>query len=95
MDEVEDGEEDISNGGKFPSFQMPKSMVDFSWDLGTYFTDNEAFKDAIRSYVVNLGNNLKLIKNDNTRVCVCVFEPKDTINGMHTVGTYPQQVVGS
>jgi len=30
MDEVEDGEEDISTGGKFPSFQMPKSMANFS-----------------------------------------------------------------
>jgi len=47
MDEVEDGGEHISTGGKFPSFQMPKNMAKFSWDLGTYFTNKEAFKDAI------------------------------------------------
>jgi len=30
MDEFEDDEEDISTGGKFPSFKMPKNMTDFS-----------------------------------------------------------------
>jgi len=71
MNEFEDGEEDISTSGKFSSFEMPKNMTDFSWDLGTYFTDKEAFKDAIRTYVVHSGRNLKLIKNDNSRVRVC------------------------
>jgi len=37
MDEFEDCEEDVSTGGKFPSFEMPKNIADFSWDLGTYF----------------------------------------------------------
>lgn len=41
---------------------------DFPWDLGTYFTDKEAIKDAIRTYVVHIGKNLKNIKNDNRRV---------------------------
>ena len=71
MDEFEDGEQDICTGGKFPSFEMPKNMTDFSWDLGTYFTDKEAFKDIIRTYVVHSGRNLKLVKNDNSRVRVC------------------------
>jgi len=30
MDEVEDGEEDMSIGGKFSSFEMPKNMAYFS-----------------------------------------------------------------
>ena len=46
-------------------------MANFSWDLDTYFIDKEAFKDVIRTYDVHLGGNLKLVKNDNTRVCVC------------------------
>ena len=50
---------------------MPKNMANFSWDLDTYFIDKEAFKDVIRTYDVHLGGNLKLVKNDNTRVCVC------------------------
>jgi len=70
MDEVEDGEEDISTAGKFPPFQMPKNMADFFWDLGTYFTDKETFKDAIKIYVVHSGRNLKLVKDDNTIVRV-------------------------
>ena len=45
-------------------------MTDFSWDLGTYFTYKEAFKDAIRTYAVHSGRNLKLVKNDNSRVRV-------------------------
>jgi len=38
--------------------------------LGTYFTYKEAFKDAIRTYAVHSGRNLKLVKNDNSRVRV-------------------------
>jgi len=30
MDEFEDGEEDICTSGKFPSFEMPKNMANFS-----------------------------------------------------------------
>jgi len=46
-------------------------MTDFSWDVGTYFKDKEAFKDVIRTYVIHFGRNMKLVKNDNSRVRVC------------------------
>jgi len=62
MDEFEDGEEDINTGGKFPSFEMPKNMADFLWYLGNYFTDKETFKDAIITYAIHSGRNLKLVK---------------------------------
>jgi len=71
VEEVEEGDdEDISTNGQFSYFKLPKNMTDFSWDIGTYFTNKETFKDAIRCYVVHSGRNLKTIKNDNRRVRV-------------------------
>jgi len=71
MDEFEDGEEDITTGGKFSSFEMPKNMANFSWDVGTYFTNKEAFKDATITYAIHSERNLKLVQNDDSRVRVC------------------------
>ena len=39
------------------------------WELWTYFT-KEQLKDAIRTYVVHYGRNLKILKNDKRRVSV-------------------------
>jgi len=48
LDESEKGDDGSgSSGGQFPSFTMPNNMTNFLWDLGTYFINNEAFKDAI------------------------------------------------
>ena len=95
MDEFEDGEEDISTGGKFPSFEIPKNMADFSWDLDTYFIDKEAFKVTIRTFVVHSGRNLKLVKHVIREFVCVVLEHKDNVNGIHIVGSYPQHVIGS
>jgi len=46
---------------------MPEDTTNFSWDIGIYFSEKDAFKDAIRSYVVHPGINLKIIKNVNRR----------------------------
>jgi len=91
-DEFEDGEEDINTCGKFPSFQMPKNMADFFWDVGTYFTEKETLRDAIRTYDVHSGRNLKLVKEMIIREFGCVvLEHKDNVNGLRIVGSYPQQ----
>ncbi|XP_017416406.1 uncharacterized protein LOC108327185 [Vigna angularis] len=49
---------------------MPKNMLDFNWEVGTYFVDKEDILDAIKSYVVENGKNLKLVKNDKKRIRV-------------------------
>ncbi|XP_014503093.1 uncharacterized protein LOC106763410 [Vigna radiata var. radiata] len=49
---------------------MPKSLGEYKWEVGTYFTNKKEFTDAIRTYVLSNGRNLKLIKNDKKRVTV-------------------------
>ena len=94
-DESEEGDDGPQSSGKFPTFRMPKSMVNFKWDLWTYFRDKEAFKDAIGTYVVHSKRNLKILKNDNRKVrikckrsmksvVVCIFWPF-TIDQMLTI----------
>jgi len=39
-------------------------MVDFKWELGTYFTNKEQCKDAKRTYVVHFRKNINYFKND-------------------------------
>ncbi|WVZ20781.1 hypothetical protein V8G54_008103 [Vigna mungo] len=46
---LSDGEDDDDQGsyGKFVTFSMPKTMVDYKWDLGTYFANKQHILDAI------------------------------------------------
>ncbi|XP_014522674.1 uncharacterized protein LOC106779133 [Vigna radiata var. radiata] len=63
-----DGQDDEDEGyRKFVTFSMPKSMVDYKWDVGTYFTDKQDFVDAIKTYLVQNGRNIKYLKNDKKR----------------------------
>ncbi|WVY93182.1 hypothetical protein V8G54_032270 [Vigna mungo] len=53
-----DGEDDEEESyGKFVTFSMPKTMVDYKWDLGTYFANKQDILDAIKTYVVENGRN--------------------------------------
>jgi len=61
---------------------MPKSMADYKWEVGTVFLDNNHFKDAIRTYAIHAGRNLKFLKNDSKRVRVGCLGAH---NGMHIV----------
>ncbi|XP_058746694.1 uncharacterized protein LOC131619636 [Vicia villosa] len=45
-------------------------MADFKWEVGSYFSSKDDFKEAITSYAVHSGRNLKFTKNDNVRVRV-------------------------
>ncbi|WVY90028.1 hypothetical protein V8G54_035542 [Vigna mungo] len=66
-----DGEDDDQESyGKFVTFSMPKTMVDYKWDLGTYFANKQDIMDAIKTYAVENGRNLTYIKNDKKRIRV-------------------------
>jgi len=62
------GDEDTC--GSFPTFCMPKSMAEYEWQVGTYFVNKEEFIEAIRTYGLQSGRNLKFEKNDKKRVRV-------------------------
>ncbi|WVZ01023.1 hypothetical protein V8G54_027092 [Vigna mungo] len=64
-----DGKEDEEESyGKFVTFSMPKSMVDYKWDLGTYFAEKQDLLDAIKTYAVENGRNIRYVKNDKKRI---------------------------
>ncbi|XP_022632657.1 uncharacterized protein LOC111240901 [Vigna radiata var. radiata] len=66
-----DGEDDKEESyGKFVTFSMPKTMVDYKWDLGTYFANKQDILDAIKTYVVENGRNLTYVKNHKKRIRV-------------------------
>ena len=52
----------------FQTFVMPKSMVDYKWEVGTVFLNNNHFKDVIRTYAIHAERNMKFLKNDSKRV---------------------------
>ena len=43
-------------------------MVDYKWDVGTYFTKKEELLEAIKCYALENGRNIKFVKNDKRRV---------------------------
>ncbi|WVZ13156.1 hypothetical protein V8G54_017686 [Vigna mungo] len=68
---ISDEESEEEEGyGNYSTFTMPKVMVDYKWDVGTYFGDKNDILDAIKSYGVENGKNLKIVKNDRKRVRV-------------------------
>ncbi|WVZ25187.1 hypothetical protein V8G54_003731 [Vigna mungo] len=56
--------------GHFSTFMQPKNMVDFKWEVGTYFVEKEDILDAIKTYAMENGRNLKFVKNDKRRIRV-------------------------
>lgn len=50
-------------------FKLQKDMTHFKWEIGTYFSTNVGFKEAMKIYVVQFGWNLKFT-NDTKRVRV-------------------------
>jgi len=61
---IDSDNEEEDTCGKFPTFSIPKSMVDYEWEVGTYFVSKEEFIEAIRTYGLQNGRNLKIGKND-------------------------------
>ncbi|XP_058782986.1 uncharacterized protein LOC131657629 [Vicia villosa] len=55
---------------KFPIFKEQKDMSNYKWEVGTYFTTKDDFKEVITSYAVQYGRDLRYTKNDKIRVRV-------------------------
>lgn len=64
-----DGDSNEDSNVMYPSFVMVKKMTTYKWVLGTRFSKEE-FKNTIKSYAINNERDLRLIKNDSTRVRV-------------------------
>ncbi|WVZ06347.1 hypothetical protein V8G54_019693 [Vigna mungo] len=62
--------DDEEGYGNFATFRMPKNMLDFNWEVGTYFGQKENILDAIKSYAVENWKNIKFVKNDKKRIRV-------------------------
>lgn len=43
-------------------------MSNYKWGVGMFFSSKVEFKEAITSYVVQNGRDLRSIKNDKVRV---------------------------
>ncbi|XP_047170316.1 ribosome biogenesis protein BOP1 homolog [Vigna umbellata] len=66
----------------FPTFSMPKSLTDYKWEVRTYFTEKKEFTDAIRTYALSNGRNLKFMNNNKKRVAVKCLGVRGNANGM-------------
>ncbi|XP_047150358.1 uncharacterized protein LOC124822408, partial [Vigna umbellata] len=62
--------EDEEGYEHFSMFTMPKKMIDFNLEVETYFVHKQDILDVIKSYAVDDGKNLKLVKNDKKRIRV-------------------------
>ncbi|XP_014490789.1 uncharacterized protein LOC106753486 [Vigna radiata var. radiata] len=58
----------VEGYGTFATFVLPKRMVDFKWEVGTYFAEKEDIVEAIKSYALDNGRNIKFVKNDKERM---------------------------
>ena len=63
-------ENDKESYGSFPTFSMPKSMDQYKWEVGTYFTEKKEFIEIIRTYALANGKNLIFDRNDKNKVTV-------------------------
>ncbi|WVZ00607.1 hypothetical protein V8G54_026676 [Vigna mungo] len=81
--EESEGEEDGGSSKSkttFPTFSMPRSMDGYKWEVGTFFAEKKEFMDAIRTYALSNGRNMKFIKNDKKRIIVKCLGGKGKCN---------------
>ncbi|XP_014496741.1 uncharacterized protein LOC106758320 [Vigna radiata var. radiata] len=62
-------------------------MVDYKWEVGTYFAEKQDILEAIKSYALDNGRNIHFVKNDKQRMrvkCVVKTWQLRTILDSHT-----------
>ncbi|WVZ18264.1 hypothetical protein V8G54_005586 [Vigna mungo] len=84
-DDVEESEGEEDGGSSkskttFPTFSMPRSMDGYKWEVGTFFAEKKEFMDAIQTYALSNGRNMKFIKNDKKRIIVKCLGGKGKCN---------------
>ncbi|MCH79452.1 hypothetical protein A2U01_0000201 [Trifolium medium] len=64
-----DSDNESEEGSKmvYPSFVMPKSMEDYKWEKGTKFSSKAEFMNAVATYAIHNGKDIKFGKNDKIR----------------------------
>ncbi|RYR41607.1 hypothetical protein Ahy_A08g038014 [Arachis hypogaea] len=69
-DELEEvsSEDDEASKKKFPVHKELKDMSKYKWEAGTLYATREEFKEAVTSYAVHTGRNIKFPVVDNVRV---------------------------
>ncbi|RYR40531.1 hypothetical protein Ahy_A09g046289 [Arachis hypogaea] len=69
-DELEEvsSEDDEASKKKFPVHKELKDMSMYKWESGTLYATREEFKEAVTSYAVHTGRNIKFPVVDNVRV---------------------------
>ncbi|WVZ21082.1 hypothetical protein V8G54_008404 [Vigna mungo] len=76
---VRDSDEEVNDTeghGKFSTFCMPKGMVDFTWDVETFFTNKQDIIDVVKGYALENSRNIKFVKNDKIRLRMKCFGAK-------------------
>ncbi|XP_052728551.1 uncharacterized protein LOC108328650 [Vigna angularis] len=74
-----DNDEEVNDSKgyeRFNAFCMSKSMVDFTWEVGTFFPDKQDILDAVKGYALENGRNIKFVKNDKRRLRMKCFGAK-------------------
>ncbi|WVZ10530.1 hypothetical protein V8G54_015060 [Vigna mungo] len=61
---------------RFNTFCMTTSVVDFTWEVGTLFTNKQDIIDAVKGYALENGRNIKFVKNDKRRLRMKCFGAK-------------------
>ncbi|XP_017408923.1 uncharacterized protein LOC108321619 [Vigna angularis] len=67
---------DIEGYGRFGTFSMPKIMVDFTWEVGTFFAEKQDILDVVKGYALENRRNIKSVKNDKRRLRLKCFGAK-------------------
>jgi len=68
LDSGSDSDEDGAIQGKFPTFKQPRKMLDYKWEVGTYFGTKLEFQHAMRTYAIHSGREIKFVKNEKLRM---------------------------
>ncbi|KOM37451.1 hypothetical protein LR48_Vigan03g083300 [Vigna angularis] len=79
----EDGVDERQSCGPFGTYVKQKNMSEYKWEVGTKFSDKNEFMEAVRSYVVHAGRNLKFVKNDNRRGLLPALSEWDRAQILH------------
>lgn len=95
-EELESGcetdEENGCNRNKYLVFKLSKNMVDYKWELRTFFATKSSFKKTITTYAIQSGIDLKFSKNDKR--WLRLFENKG-VSRMPIMTTYQIKIINN
>ncbi|XP_058742412.1 uncharacterized protein LOC131614892 [Vicia villosa] len=69
---------------KYPIFKLLKDMSNYKWEVGTYFTTKEDFKEAIVTYAVHSGRDLSCSREYHVKLLKTKWLSKRLQNSLKT-----------